>query len=109
MSGVITAGEILKSGSIGFWLVGSRTTPAALQIASHKPDALAFVCTNGSTANPKIVAPAKIAATAATLRTTQGSFRESGASSLIAAPRHRPQGPPRQGGRRAAKSDNRSW
>jgi len=109
MSEVITAGETVKLGSIGFWLVGSRAMPAALQIASHKPDALAVGCAKGKTTNPKIVAPMKIAATTATLRTTQGSFSESGVSWLIAEPQCRQRGPRRLAGWQVPELGSRSW
>src|SRR5580692_675361 len=109
MSEVITAGETVKLGSIGFSLVGARATPAALQIASHRPDALAFCCTNGKTTNPKMVAPTKTATTAATLRTTHGSFSESGVSWLIAEPQYRQRGPRRPAEGQVAELGSRSW
>ena len=40
MDDVMTTVEVLKSGSTGVVLEGSRRTPAALQIASHKPPSL---------------------------------------------------------------------
>ena len=73
---VITADETLYPGSTGVPLLGPRETPAALQIASQRLAARAFRCTSGKTMNPRTTEITKIAAAAATLRTTQGSLGE---------------------------------
>src|ERR1700677_2671885 len=109
MSDVITADDTVNPGSIGFSLVGARTMPAALQIASHRLEACALGCTSGKTMNPRITEATKIAATTAMLRTTQGSLRDSGASWIIAERQCRRQEPRRQAEGQVAQSGSRSW
>src|ERR1700761_1762400 len=109
MSDVITAGEILKPGPIGFSPLGPRATPAALQIASHRSEALAIGWIRGRIINPTTRDATKIAATAATLRTTQGSLEVSGVSWLIAVRQYKPQGPRRPAEARAGRSGSCSW